>query len=582
MSVGSLMDRIKQRFDTLAFKVVFFLSLALLPIGLIAVNQSRAVNQQAQQRLELALIAWTDLAASGEREIIQRASAAAEALSVVLPVIKDDPDACYEVLNDYLDQSPRFSLIGFPDANGQMTCSSAGESFDFSTNPVYEKAKSTQEPFVDIRVSGEVSEASVIVVVHPVFSDGIFEGYVVVSIPHSDIGVDPEAEAEISPVDVITYNVEGVVLTSSLNLETANDRLPKDRSLKTLTGSGPVAFREFQENADNRIYTVTPILQGMVYAISIWDGDAEVLKAASFDVSASLFPLLMWLASLLVAYMTLHGLVLRHIRRLRRQMGQFAKERTVPRELAQDGQSMAQELRDMESDFVSMAQSLLHDEAAMEEAVREKNILLKEVHHRVKNNLQLISSIMNMHMRKARTAEAKSVLSRLQDRILGLATVHRNLYQTENLNNLNAGTMLSEMVGQMLSVGVAPGTDIKVTRDIEDVTMYPDQAVPLSLLTAETMTNALKYVGKPADARPWIDVRFSENGDGTATLCVANSKGPTLIEAEDADQTGLGSKLIKSFLIQLGAEMTVEDTDTHYVVTATFTVADFAPEPLDY
>ena len=189
---------------------------------------------------------------------------------------------------------------------------------------------------------------------------------------------------------------------------------------------------------------------------------------------------------------------------------------------------------------------------------------------------------MNMHMRKARTAEAKSVLSRLQDRILGLATVHRNLYQTENLNNLNAGTMLSEMVGQMLSVGVAPGTDIKVTRDIEDVTMYPDQAVPLSLLTAETMTNALKYVGKPADGRPWIDVRFSENGDGTATLCVANSKGPTLIEAEDADQTGLGSKLIKSFLIQLGAEMTVEDTDTHYVVTATFTVADFAPEPLDY
>ncbi|SHF75963.1 Two-component sensor histidine kinase, contains HisKA and HATPase domains [Litoreibacter ascidiaceicola] len=575
-------DRLRRRFDTLAFKVVVFLSLALLPIGLIAVNQGRAVNQQAQQRLELALIAWTDLAAAEERKTIQRAFAAAEALSTVLPVIKDDPQACYDMLTNYRIKSKQFSLIGFPDETGQMNCSTSKKSFNFSDNPIFLKAKSSPQPFVDIRVAGRVSETSVIVVVHPVFEGDVFKGYVVVSIPHDGLEINSEAETELSPVEVITYNSDGVVLTSTLDLASAADRLPVDRSLKTLVGSKPVAFREFQNNKDNRIYTATPIIKDTVYALSIWDGDAAVLKAASFNRSASLFPLLMWVASLVVAYMALHSLVLRHIRRLRSQMDQFAKERTVPPETSQDSQSMAFELRAMENDFVSMAQSLLQDEAAMEEVVREKNILLKEVHHRVKNNLQLISSIMNMHMRKARSSETKAVLGRLQDRILGLATVHRNLYQTDNLNNLNAGVMLSDVVAQMLSVGVAPGTDIQINKDIEDVALYPDQAVPLSLLTSEAVTNALKYVGKPAQGRPWINIKFADNGDGTATLSVANSKGPALAGNDDVEKTGLGAKLVRSFSIQLGAEVSIQDGESDYKISATFTIADFSHEPLDY
>ncbi|SFR39643.1 sensor histidine kinase [Litoreibacter janthinus] len=574
--------KFRDKVDTLAFRVVFFLSLALLPIGLIAVNQSRVVTQEAQNRLELSLIAWTDLAATQERELIQGAVGAAEALSAVLPAVRDDPEACFDLLSDYLRKTPRFSLIGFPDAKGQMTCSSAGRAFDFSSNPVFKRMLEEQEPFLIVRSNGRVSGESVIVVLHPYFKDDVFDGYVVISIPHTGVESDNVTDTNLAPLEIVTFNTEGEVLTSSLDLETVEDRLPHDRSLKALTGSGSIAFREFEDNDHKRIYTVTPILENRVYALSIWDGTSEIIEAATFYGPASLFPLLMWLASLVVAYMSLNGLVLSHIKRLRKQMGLFAKERRVPDDAQSSRPAMARELREMEDDFIYMAQSLLQDEASMEEAVREKNILLKEVHHRVKNNLQLISSIMNMHMRKAKSSETKSVLRRLQDRILGLSAVHRNLYQTDNLNHINAGNMLSDVVGQMISVGVAPGTDIKITRDIADITLYPDQAVPLALLTSEAVTNALKYVGTPTKGRPTIDITFAKIGEAEALLRVVNSKGAILLDTDEDGQTGLGSKLIRSFSIQLGAQITIEDAETEYAVNATFKIADFSHEALDY
>ena len=84
------------------------------------------------------------------------------------------------------------------------------------------------------------------------------------------------------------------------------------------------------------------------------------------------------------------------------------------------GLVMPSELQALQDNFDRMADNIMQDEAAMENTVREKNVLIKEVHHRVKNNLQLISSIMNMQIRQAKQDETKSALSRLQDRVLSL------------------------------------------------------------------------------------------------------------------------------------------------------------------
>jgi len=119
--------------------------------------------------------------------------------------------------------------------------------------------------------------------------------------------------------------------------------------------------------------------------------------------------------------------------------------------------------------------------------------------------------------------------------------------------------------------------DSQITVGVDDVALYPDQAVPLSLLVTETVTNALKYVGRPSNAAPWIELTLREETDGSVELQVANSTGPYVNE-EAQVSTGLGQQLMAAFAMQLDAEMSIEDENDAYIVKVTFNPSEFAQE----
>src|SRR5690606_12464548 len=166
------------------------------------------------------------------------------------------------------------------------------------------------------------------------------------------------------------------------------------------------------------------------------------------NISAILFTLALFFVSLTVAYFAVDHLVLRHVRELRGQMRHFAVgDRTqLPRVIRE----APTEIADVSQTFHNMARILIRDEEQMENAVAEKTVLLKEVHHRVKNNLQLIASIINMQSRLLADPDAKSVLRSVQDRVASLATIYRNLYQAEHLDAVEAGRLIADIVNQMM------------------------------------------------------------------------------------------------------------------------------------
>jgi len=225
-----------------------------------------------------------------------------------------------------------------------------------------------------------------------------------------------------------------------------------------------------------------------------------------------------------------------------------------------------------------MAESILRDEAALEDNLRQKNILLKEVHHRVKNNLQLISSIMNMQIRQATTPDSKRVLQRLQDRILSLATVHKSLYQNDNLSRVDGGALMHEIVNQLLSVGLPSGSAVKVIQNYEAVQLDPDDAAPLTLLVSEAITNALKYVAADATGAGQIEVSLSHTQPEMALLLVKNTVGKGEVE----DGTGLGSRLINAFSRQLNGQVEITEDDGLYVLRVEFHVPLQAKDVYDY
>lgn len=566
--------------NSLTFRVGLLISLALLPIGLIAVFQTRLLGEEVQQRIETTLIGATIRLATAERAVLQKALGTAEALSFVLPALAENGGDCSDVLQDYLDTIDRYSFVGFVPADGIVTCSNADGPRDFSNSATFKAVLSDPRPAILSTTTPVVSMTSVLVAINPVITDGTFVGYAAVSVPHGALGLNSDTPHGPPPVDVLTFNTDGDILTTRMAKPEALSQLPKDRALAALASETSYAFEAMDAQGDVHIYAIVQVIPDAVYAISIWDPDSALLQESYFKVTAGAFPLLMWLVSLIVAFMALNRLVLRHVRTLRKQMNVFALSKELPDEMG--GADMPYELQEMNTDFRYMAEALLQDEARMEGAVREKNVLLKEIHHRVKNNLQLISSIMNMHMRRARSAETRTVLKRLQDRVLGLATVHRMLYQAKDLGELDAAGMLEAVFDQMLVIGLPPGSHIDIRKKIASAELFPDQAIPLSLLMSEALTNALKYVRAPEGQQAWIDIQFTRLDETMVELVIENTIDPARPIEEDADGSGLGTKLITSFATQLHADVNTEEDGRTYRFAARFAMREFSLEAVDY
>ena len=203
---------------------------------------------------------------------------------------------------------------------------------------------------------------------------------------------------------------------------------------------------------------------------------------------------------------------------------------------------------------------------------------MREVHHRVKNNLQLISSIINIQVRTAKSGEAKDLLKSLQERIMSLATVHRGLYQTSGLADVKAQELFPDIIRQIMALSSGPDKPFKTEVDIDDIRLVPDQAVPLSLLLAEALTNAMKHAGATREHPGWLRVRLKRQGPTDAMFEVANSRRPDAAPFGDvaAQDTGIGWQLITAFVQQLSGKQDVAVTDDQHHLTITFHVT-----PLD-
>jgi len=186
---------------------------------------------------------------------------------------------------------------------------------------------------------------------------------------------------------------------------------------------------------------------------------------------------------------------------------------------------------------------------------------------------------MNMQIRRAQSEDARQVLKRLQDRILSLATVHKNLYQTENLDRVDAGRLAEEIVGQLLAMGLSAARGVMVEQSYDSFQMDADDAAPLTLLMSEAVTNALKYIDAPdADVPPRLEISLKLIEPAQVQFKVLN----TTSGAARTDGSGLGSQLISAFARQLGGTVAVGfEASTHWI-TLTFPLRQRDKDTYDF
>ncbi|TNC73860.1 sensor histidine kinase [Rubellimicrobium roseum] len=549
------------RLDGLALRVATFLTIALLPLGLIALWQTREYQRETERRAELSLLAVTEQGAAGVAQLIERARGAGESLAVVADLL-DDPDTCSDYLGRLVAGSGPYNFVGFVPASGPVTCSSSEGPVDLGG---LIGLGGPPRVHVQVHPGGLVSGEDVLIIAVPVGGEAAPQGYLAFSVSRERAAGPPPAAAGLRPQVLLTFDVEGEVLTvqpRDLDGQALMGLLAQGRSLAQEASDSSRVYEAIDAEGEDRVYTVAPLVPDVAYAMAVWSPQqaGQGIGPAS---SPLLFPLLMWATSLLVAFWAIHRLVIRRVARLGVRMRRFGRDRSL--DDRPPGYGTPHELREIEDAFRQMATAILHDEARMENAFRERGVLLREVHHRVKNNLQLISSIISMQIRRMPEARVRAILRRLQDRVLTLASIYRSLYTSPDMGDVNAAPVLRAIVEQELRG--AEGR-VEATLDIEDIVLDPDKVVPLAFLTAEAVSNALVRAAA-AEGRPSLSIALHRDGE-RATLRIANSVDGT--PAAEEPPRGLGQHLIQAFAAQVGGPARSEVRDGLYRLSVTFPI----------
>jgi two-component sensor histidine kinase len=217
------------------------------------------------------------------------------------------------------------------------------------------------------------------------------------------------------------------------------------------------------------------------------------------------------------------------------------------------------EVQALAASFTEATQVLAAQKRQLDTAVEKQDLLMKEIHHRVKNNLQIVASLLNLQASRIRVPAARAEFASARDRVRALATLHRHLYSQGDLTTIRMREFLTELCGQLFdAMGERQDGRIKLTIEASELEMSGDQAVPLSLVVTEAVSNAVKYAF-PGGRSGHVDVRLVSTADIARLTIRDDGIGITegRAETETGTRDGLGLQLIKGFSKQLGAILTV-------------------------
>jgi two-component sensor histidine kinase len=190
-------------------------------------------------------------------------------------------------------------------------------------------------------------------------------------------------------------------------------------------------------------------------------------------------------------------------------------------------------------------------------SLREKETLLREIHHRVKNNLQIISSLLYLQSSSLADATASQALKESQDRVHSMALVHEQLYRSSSLGAIDFGEHLRQLAGSVArSYGAASGR-VRLEIAVESIAVDLDLAIPVSLIFNEVLANVFKHAF-PGERAGTVEVIFRSDGPETLMLRVRDN-GIGLPPDYERDQgRSLGLKIVRNLAEQIHGQLEIE------------------------
>ncbi|MCT4623662.1 MAG: tetratricopeptide repeat protein [Schleiferiaceae bacterium] len=199
---------------------------------------------------------------------------------------------------------------------------------------------------------------------------------------------------------------------------------------------------------------------------------------------------------------------------------------------------------------------LLAKNEIIEKALQEKEVLFKEVHHRVKNNLQFISSLLNLQSRHVNDKASLAILNDAKNRVTSMALVHQKLYQEDNITGVDMKSYTTNLIESLMHSFKVDKNAVAVELQIESVRLDIDNAIPLGIILNELITNSIKYAFNEGAGKLIVTLTRIEQ----SLLLVVSDNGPGLIEPVE-EEKGFGYQLIRSMTDKLKGTLSITNKD---------------------
>jgi two-component sensor histidine kinase len=221
-----------------------------------------------------------------------------------------------------------------------------------------------------------------------------------------------------------------------------------------------------------------------------------------------------------------------------------------------------------ELEAVARALLRLHrTESQLRRTLAERELLLREVNHRVKNSLQLVLSMLSLQSNEFRESGAKELFSKAIARVTAIASIHERLYQDNDPLTLDMQAYLNGLCAELERAGIGDERQAQLKAEVESLRLPTESGVSLALIVNELVMNSLKH-GRPTDRAAVINVRLRQVDVDHARLTVADN-GPG-VGSSGTPPTGLGTRLISMLVRQLNGQLNIEDSADGFATHITF------------
>lgn len=536
-------EKPKRRLSLRVLLLLIFAA-ALSPVLVIGgIRWSGDVEREAKYRREtMTLVA--QVAAGGAEDALESAPSILNLLSSTA-----DANPCAIPLNRIIEALPSFATLGVVDETGDVLCTSqdGARGASVAERPWFVELKTSGSPFVQSGAFvGQISRRMTIASARRrEHRDGSFAGAVVLGtqidllvsrLQHSSLPRDYEIGI-VDSVGQVFASVHWTALEPGVTSQLSPDK--------------PLFVTMQSQSGESREAAIVPLGGQSLFAmVSAPTPQPIALENVSAFGNFAL-PLLAWLLALVTAWLAMDRLVLRWLDYLRRIAALYASGKLTVQPLRAKRQAPG-EINVLADTMEEMAIRIRDRTGRMENAIEARDAAMKEIHHRVKNNLQIINSLLSLQGRKLSDPAARAVLDDARARINALSLIHRSLYEHNNISAVQTGSFLSELAAHLDQALGAEERGIKIESVVDDDRIEADLAVPLALFTAEAVTNSVKHAFPVAGAGSAGHILVAYRvGKIETTLSVEdNGAGYAAVAAENA--TGIGGTLMAAFAKQVG------------------------------